>query len=193
MNQASLSFNMLTCSTRGKAEVFLAWPSVCLCTVLAFFGIVNSGLETNTIAYAVVKYHLFSFIVCHKEDYKLYFEEIKGETHISYFQHSPLLLQCQPVHLLLPYFCSCPPAFPTYMLSSDRISVRKHFSSNSILSCCLKALPLALLFDWGECAVRGVNKTHIALSSCPSHSCSDQSPGRAREKHLLTDYLVLSH
>lgn len=71
-----------------------------------------------------MKYHLFSFIVCHKEVYELYFKEIKGETYISYFQHSSLLLQC---HLLLPYFCPCPPAFPTYMLSSDRISVEKPF------------------------------------------------------------------
>lgn len=127
MNQASHNFNMLTCSTRGKAEVFLACWSVCLCTVLAFFGIGNSGLETNTIAFAVVKYHLFSFIVCHKEDYESYFKETKGETYISYFQHSSLLLQWQPVHLLPPYFCPCPSAFPTYMLSSDRISEEKTF------------------------------------------------------------------
>lgn len=106
-----------------------------------------------------MKYHLFSFIVCHKEDYQSYFKGIKATFSTAHcFYNASQFTCCFPIsaHAPQPFLLTC--------LALTESQWRTRFSSwwNSILNC-LKALPLALLFDWGECSKRGQQNTHCPL------------------------------
>lgn len=71
-----------------------------------------------------------------------------------------------------PSSCPCPQAFPTYtLIALTKSQWRKHFSAlwNSIPSCCLKVLPLALLFET-TCKLQ-----HMQLPSSHARHTTTQS------------------